>query len=125
MGSEMCIRDSHLPQGDAVPDEKRLPRRFPEGEAYATVEAPRGELTYYVVSKGGDKPYRVKIRTPSYNNIISSGFVYLGHTLADVPVILVSFDPCISCMERVVVTDLRKGVRKKVPARALVRGEVK
>jgi len=123
---EMCnyVLD-HLPQGNAVPDERRLPRRFPEGEAFATVEAPRGELTYYVISKGGDKPYRVKIRTPSFNNIINSGFVYLRHTLADVPVILVSFDPCISCMERVIVTDLRKGVRKKVPIRAIARGEVK
>ncbi len=123
---EMCnyVLD-HLPQGNAVPDERRLPRRFPEGEAYATAEAPRGELTYYVISKGGDKPYRVKIRTPSFNNIINSGFVYLGHTLADVPVILVSFDPCISCMERVIVTDLRNGVRRKVPIRTLARGEVK
>jgi len=121
---EMCLYVlDHLPQGNAVPDERRLPRRFPEGEAYTTVEAPRGELTYYVISKGGDKPYRVKIRTPSFNNIINSGFVYLGHTLADVPVILVSFDPCISCMERIIVTDLRKGLRKRVPIRVLARGE--
>ena len=120
---EMCLYVlDHLPQGNAVPDERRLPRRFPEGEAYTTVEAPRGELTYYVISKGGDKPYRVKIRTPSFNNIINSGFVYLGHTLADVPVILVSFDPCISCMERIIVTDLRKGLRKRVPIRVLARG---
>jgi len=123
---EMCLYVlDHLPQGNAVPDERRLPRRFPEGEAFTTVEAPRGELTYYVISKGGDKPYRVKIRTPSFNNIINSGFVYLGHTLADVPVILVSFDPCIACMERVIVIDLRKGLRKKVPIRTLARGELK
>jgi len=113
----------HLPQGNAVVDEKRLPRRFPEGEAFTTVEAPRGELTYYVISRGGDKPYRVKIRTPSFNNIINSGFAYLHHTLADVPVILVSFDPCISCMERVTIVDLEKGTKKKVPLRVLARGD--
>ncbi|MEM2590557.1 MAG: nickel-dependent hydrogenase large subunit, partial [Zestosphaera sp.] len=56
---------THLPQGNPVPDEKRLPRRFPVDESYAVVEAPRGELTYYVSSSGSDKPYRVKIRTPS------------------------------------------------------------
>lgn len=115
---------THLPQGNAVPDERKLPRRFPEGEAFTTVEAPRGELTYYVMSKGGTNPYRVKIRTPSFNNIINSGFAYLNHTIADVPVILVSFDPCISCMERVTVVDLRKGIRKKARIRDVVRGEV-
>ena len=115
---------NHLPQGNAVPDERRLPRRFPEGEAFTTVEAPRGELTYYVMSKGGDKPYRLKIRTPSFNNIINSAFAYMNHTVADVPVILVSFDPCISCMERATVIDLRTGRRRKVSMRDVVRGKI-
>ncbi len=115
---------SNLPEGNAVPDEKRLPRVFPEGEVFTIVEAPRGELTYYVMSKGGTQPYRVKIRTPSFNNIINSGFVYIDHELADVPVILVSFDPCISCMERVTVIDYREGTRRKVPIRDVVRGKV-
>mgnify|MGYP000103037031 CR=1 FL=1 len=120
---EMCEYVlEHLPQGDAVPNEKRLPRRFPEGEAYTTVEAPRGELTYYILSKGGNKPYRVKIRTPSFNNIINSAFSYIGYTIADVPVILVSYDPCIACMERATVIDLEKGVRKRVPLKELARG---
>ncbi len=113
----------NLPDGNAVPDERRLPRVFPEGEVFTTVEAPRGELTYYVMSKGGTQPYRVKIRTPSFNNIINSGFAYLHHEIADVPVILVSFDPCISCMERVTVVDLKEGVRRKVLMRDVVRGE--
>ncbi len=115
---------NHLPQGDAVPDERRLPRRFPEGEAFTIVEAPRGELTYYVMSKGGINPYRVKIRTPSYNNIINSVPFYVGYTIADVPVILVSYDPCISCMERVAVVDLRRGVRRYVSMRRLAAGGV-
>ena len=114
---------NHLPEGEAVPDERRLPRRFPEGEAFTTVEAPRGELTYYVMSKGGVNPYRVKIRTPSYNNIINTVPFYVGHMIADVPAILASYDPCISCMERVTVIDLRRGTRKKVSMRDLARGE--
>lgn len=110
---------THLPQGNPVPDERKLPRRFPVGESYAAVEAPRGELTYYVSSSGGDKPYRVKIRTPSLNNIVNSAFAYVDQMIADVPIILGSFDPCISCMERAVITDLRRGVRFQVPLKEL------
>ncbi len=115
----------HLPSdGPAVPDERRLPRRFPEGESFARVEAPRGELTYYVYSVGKQIPYRVKIRTPSFNNIINSGFTYIGYSIADVPVILTSYDPCIACMERAVVIDLESGVRKLVSLRTIVKGGV-
>lgn len=110
---------THLPQGNPVPDEKRLPRRFPVEEAYTAVEAPRGELTYYVSSSGGDKPYRVKIRTPSLNNLVNSAFAYVDQMIADVPIILGSFDPCISCMERAVVTDLRSGVKYSIPLKDL------
>lgn len=106
--------------GNPVPDEKKLPRRFPAGEAYARVEAQRGELIYYVMSDGkGQNPYRIKIRTPSFNNIINSAFMYIGHSIADVPVILASLDPCISCMERVTVIDLEKNTRYKVRLRDL------
>jgi Ni,Fe-hydrogenase III large subunit len=43
--------------------------------------------------------------------------------IADVPAILASYDPCISCMERVTVIDLRRGTRRKVSMRDLARGE--
>ncbi len=113
----------HLPSdGNPVPDERRLPRRFPPGEAYTRVEAPRGELTYYVMSDGKPKPYRVKIRTPSFINIINTASVYVGYTVADLPVILVSWDPCISCMERVTIIDPRTGEKRKVPVKELAGG---
>ncbi|MEM0000626.1 MAG: nickel-dependent hydrogenase large subunit [Desulfurococcaceae archaeon] len=119
---EMCKYIlEHLPEGPAVVDEKKLPRTFPPGEAYARVEAPRGELVYYVISTGGTNPYRVKIRTPSAVNVINSAFSYVGHSVADVPVILVSYDPCISCMERVTVIDLKGGGEKRVPLNYLAR----
>jgi Ni,Fe-hydrogenase III large subunit len=116
----------HLPSdGDPVPDERKLPRRFPPGEAYTRVEAQRGELTYYVMSDGkGQNPYRVKIRTPSFNNIINSAFMYIGHSLADVPVILASLDPCISCMERVTVIDLEKNTRYRLDLKQLAGGKL-
>ncbi|WP_440059655.1 hydrogenase large subunit [Thermogladius sp. 4427co] len=108
--------------GSPVPDEKKLPRKFPVGEAYTRVEAPRGELTYYVMSDGKQNPYRVKIRTPSFTNIINSGFLYNGYTIADLPVILTSLDPCISCMERAIVLDLNSGSKRFVTLRELASG---
>ena len=110
--------------GNPVPDERKLPRKFPAGEAYTRVEAPRGELTYYVVSDGkGPNPYRVKIRTPSFNNIVNSPFMFVGYSLADLPAILASLDPCISCMERVTVIDVEKGARRSIALRDLAGGE--
>jgi len=106
--------------GNPVPDEKRLPRVIPQGESYARVEAQRGELTYYVLSDGkSTNPYRVKIRTPSFNNIINSAFMYIGLSLADVPVALTSLDPCISCMERVTVIDLERNTKYRLTLKEL------
>ena len=113
----------HLPNdGNPVVDEKRLPMRFPPGEAYARVEAQRGELVYYVMSDGTINPYRVKIRTPSLNNILNTGWTYLGHTIADLPIILGSYDPCISCMERTSILDLNTGKREYISLKQLARG---
>ena len=85
------------------------------------VEAPRGELIYHVFSDGGPKPRRVKIRTPSFTNILNGTIAFRGASLADVPVILASFDPCISCMERVLVVDERTGSQRLVWLRDLAR----
>ncbi|MCS7111696.1 MAG: nickel-dependent hydrogenase large subunit [Ignisphaera sp.] len=123
---EMCKYIlEHLPSGPAAVDERKLPRTFPAGESFARVEAPRGELTYYIQHAGGNKPYRVKVRTPSLNNIINSGFSYLGHSVADVPVILVSYDPCISCMERAIIVDLKNKVEKRATLREIAMKEVR
>ena len=113
----------NMPKGNPVP--KAIKRAAGKGEVFSRVEAPRGELIYHIVSTGGPKPYRVKVRTPSFNNIVNSGFAYVGERLADVPVILTSFDPCISCTERVLVVDEKRGLRKWVPFMALSRGEIR
>jgi Ni,Fe-hydrogenase III large subunit len=109
---------THLPGGQAVVDERKLPRVLPPGEAFTRVEAPRGELTYYIIGSGRDRPYRVKVRTPSFHHIINSGFSYLGYSIADVPVILVSYDPCISCMERAIL--IKDGEKKYISLRDIV-----
>jgi ech hydrogenase subunit E len=72
----------------------------PPGFAVARVEAPRGEVLYYVASDGSDTPTRVKIRTPSFANIPTVRLMVHGACLADVPLIQASVDPCYSCTDR-------------------------
>ncbi len=88
----------------------KIPRIIPEGESMLSVEAPRGELFYFVRSTGGQSPDRIKVRTASLCNwgtVVSS--VAKGHKLADMPMILSGIDPCFSCNDRmVVITDRTK-----------------
>ncbi len=78
----------------------RVPRIVPAGEALSRVEAPRGELFYYVKSNGTAYPERVKVRTPTFSNILSFVQIAEGGNIADVPVSFISLDPCFSCTDR-------------------------
>lgn len=78
----------------------RMPRRIKTGETTSRVEAPRGELFYFIKSNGTDKPERVKVRTPTICNMTSVVKLVVGHQLADVPMILAGIDPCFSCNDR-------------------------
>jgi ech hydrogenase subunit E len=73
---------------------------FPDGEFASRVEQPRGEAVHY--AKGNGTPYlqRFRIRTPTFANIPALVEMLKGCELADVPVIIMSIDPCISCTER-------------------------
>ena len=102
----------HLPSGPAVADPRKLPRNLPPGEAISRVEAQRGELCYHLISKGGPKFYRVKIRTPSFNNILGGVIGFREATLADVPIIFGSYDPCIACAERSIIIELKDGRKR-------------
>jgi len=64
----------------------------PEGEAYAAVEAPKGEFGVYLVSDGSNKPYRCKIRAPGFPHLAAMDYLNKGHMLADVSAILGSLD---------------------------------
>lgn len=101
----------HLPEGPIGP--KVMIRKVQAGEAISRVEAPRGQLMYYIVSKGGDKPYRLKIRTPSFNNILNSPVLFKDANIADLPAILGSLDPCISCMERLIAIEKDGRIERK------------
>ena len=64
----------------------------PAGEAYAAVEAPKGEFGVYLVSDGTNRPYRCKIRAPSFAHLQAMDFLTRGHMLADLTAILGSLD---------------------------------
>jgi NADH-quinone oxidoreductase subunit D len=66
--------------------------RPPVGEAYGRIEAPKGELGFYLISDGGPNPYRYRVRPPSFINLTILEDLCLGHTVADVMVILGSVD---------------------------------
>jgi NADH-quinone oxidoreductase subunit D len=64
----------------------------PAGDAYAAVEAPKGEFGVYLVADGTNKPYRCKIRAPGFAHLQAMDFICRGHLLADVSAILGSLD---------------------------------
>ncbi|HEX2945487.1 MAG TPA: nickel-dependent hydrogenase large subunit [Clostridia bacterium] len=92
---EQCLHD--MPEGPLHPD--HLPT-IPAGEAVAKSEAPRGELIYYARSNGSEIPERIKWRVPTYPNWEALNVMLPGSKLADIPVIVGSIDPCVSCTER-------------------------
>lgn len=75
-------------------------RGNPNGEVVVRVEQPRGELLYYIKANGTKNLSRVRVRTPTFANIPPLLSLLPGHELPDVPVLILSIDPCISCTER-------------------------
>ena len=105
----------------AGPYRVNFPRSVPAGEASHHVEAPRGELFYFVKSAGGSTPERVKVRTSTLANILTATEMLKGHALADVPVVLTGMDPCFGCMDRISVVDVDKSKEWTVGGESLRR----
>ncbi|HQF91766.1 MAG TPA: nickel-dependent hydrogenase large subunit [Synergistaceae bacterium] len=103
-----------LPEGDLM-WEPKLPKllaylKQAEGEGFAALEAPRGDDTHVVrLVKGDENVTSWKVRAPTYSNAVSWPLMFRQQELADVPLIINSIDPCISCMERVLTTDRSDG----------------
>jgi NADH-quinone oxidoreductase subunit D len=74
--------------------------RVPPGDVYQAVESPRGELGYYVVSDGGNRPYRVRTRPPSLYNLQALKGVAPGNLIADLVVTIGSLDPVFGEVDR-------------------------
>lgn len=73
---------------------------MPNGEAFVRVEQPRGEAIYYAKANGTKFLERFRLRTPTFTNIQSLIHILPGSELADVPLQILTIDPCISCTER-------------------------
>ncbi len=88
--------------GGPVMDPKAKIRNFrPKvGEAYGRIEAPKGELGFYLISDGGPNPYRYRVRPPSFVNLTILEDMCLGHNVADVVLILGSVDIVLGEVDR-------------------------
>lgn len=75
-------------------------RGMPSGEFFGRIEQPRGEVVYYVKGNGTKFLERFRVRVPTFANLPGMIRMLKGAQLADVPVIIMTIDPCISCTER-------------------------
>ncbi len=91
-----------LPEGKII---AKAARKVPPGEVVSKYEAPRGELVHYIRSNGTDHPERLKIRTPTLANITSVIESLKGGYIADIPIVFAAIDPCMACMDRVILLD--------------------
>jgi membrane-bound hydrogenase subunit alpha len=83
-----------------------------EGEGIGRVEAPRGEVIHYVRLEAGQSTLATwKVRAPTYVNLMSVPTILKGMQIADVPITFASIDPCMSCTNRMIITD--RALRKK------------
>jgi NADH-quinone oxidoreductase subunit D len=90
---------AQIPSGEI---QAKVPRilRPPKGEAYAHVEAPKGELGFYIVSDGSTNPYRLHIRSSSFINLRLLRELMIGTKIADAIVIFGSIDICLGEVDR-------------------------
>lgn len=99
-----------LPGGSISVEEYEIP----EGRrAVAADEAPRGENVHFIIT-GVGRPYRWRVRAPTYQNIPALRAMLRGAPLADAPLTIASIDPCFSCTDRVVVYDIRSSKRSVI-----------
>ena len=113
---EECI--ARMPEGPIMSEPKmpRLLRLLTDaaGEGIGRVEAPRGEDIHYVRLEAGQSTLSTwKVRAPTYVNLVAVPTMLKGMQIADVPIAFASIDPCMSCTNRIVVTDRATG-RKSV-----------
>ena len=74
--------------------------KIPKGQYISRIEAPRGEVTYYVVSNGGQTNHRVNCHVPTFKNAATIPAMMKNNTIADAGLIVASIDPCFSCLDR-------------------------
>jgi NADH-quinone oxidoreductase subunit D len=104
MRESVCILNQALreiPTGPIINPKAKLRNFRPKpGEAYGRIEAPKGELGFYLISDGSANPYRYRVRPPSLINLTVLEDLSLGHKVADVVVILGSIDIVLGEVDR-------------------------
>lgn len=88
---------TNLPEGSIYIEKSPI---VPAGEATVRVEAPRGELIYYLQTDGSQKPKRMRWKVPTYTNWEALKIMLKDNKVEDATIIVNSIDPCISCTER-------------------------
>ena len=90
-----------VPQGPIVDPKAKIRGFRPKaGEAYGRIEAPKGELGFYLISDGSPNPYRYRVRPPSFINLTILEDMCLGQIVADVVIILGSVDIVLGEVDR-------------------------
>jgi len=96
---EQALKD--IPGGPVMDPKAKIRNFRPKpGEAYGRIEAPKGELGFYLISDGGPNPYRYRVRPPSFVNLTVLEDMCLGHNVADVVLILGSIDIVLGEVDR-------------------------
>ncbi len=108
-----------LPEGEITSEPKvnklLMTLKKAEGVGYGCIEAPRGDDTHAVGLKAQQENILWwKVRAPTYSNAVSWPLMFRGNELADAPLIINSIDPCISCMERMILSDKGTGAKSVV-----------
>lgn len=92
------------------------------GVGYGCIEAPRGDTTHVVELRAGEENiYWWKLRAPTYASAQAWPLMFIGNDLGDAPLIINSIDPCISCMERVIITDRATGKGSQITKEQLLK----
>ena len=95
-----------MPGGPVMAEFDEIP---PYKVGVSSVEAPRGEVHHYAMTGPDNRPYRWRVRAPSYNNLQVIPAMLRGQRIADAPISVGSLDPCFSCTERMAVIDQDSG----------------
>jgi len=88
-----------MPEGEVSVKVPKIIKPAP-GEVYSRVEGPRGEIGVYIVSDGTDRPYRIKLREPSFSNLSALRDMVIGTKIADIVAIMGSLDLVIPEIDR-------------------------
>ncbi len=95
---EQAIRD--IPEGPVLTGKPAYQVRVPPGEAYGRIEAPKGELGFYVISTGKPNPWRYHVRAPSFINLTALEKMCIGNKIADFVAILGAVDIVLGELDR-------------------------